>query len=133
MKGRTRNKSLMKTKILFATLLTPALFTAGYAQTLDKAKLDQFLDRRAAKNKGMGGLTLAKDGHVLYTHSFGYSQINGNEKKALTAETKYRIASITKMYTAVMILQLVEEGKLKLIDTLEKFFPQIPNAARITI
>jgi CubicO group peptidase (beta-lactamase class C family) len=51
----------------------------------------------------------------------------------LTAETKYRIASITKTYTAVMTFQLVEEGRLKLTDTLDRFFPQIPNAARITI
>jgi CubicO group peptidase (beta-lactamase class C family) len=123
----------MKTKILFATLLTLALFTDGHAQTLDKAKLDQFLDRLAEKNKGMGSLTLAKDGNVLYSRSFGYSQINGNEKKPLTAETKYRIASITKMFTAVMIFQLAEEKKLRLADTLDKFFPQIPNAARITI
>ena len=123
----------MKTKILFAALLTLALFTAGHAQTLDKAKLDQFFDRLAEKNKGMGSLTLAKDGNVLYSRSFGYSQINGTEKKPLTAATKYRIASITKMFTAVMIFQLVEEGKLKLTDTLDKFFPQIPNAARITI
>jgi D-alanyl-D-alanine carboxypeptidase len=127
------NKSLMKTKMLFATLLTLALFTAGHAQTLDKAKLDHFLDRLAEKNKGMGSLTLAKDGNVLYSRSFGYSQINGNEKKPLTADTKYRIASITKTFTAVMIFQLVEEKKLRLTDTLDRFFPQIPNAARITI
>src|SRR6266542_51063 len=37
------------------------------------------------------------------------------------------------MFTAAMILQLVEEGKLKLTDTLDKFFPQIPNAKKITI
>ena len=123
----------MKIKILFATLLTLALFTAGYAQTLDKAKLDQFFDRLAEKNKAMGSLTLAKDGNVLYTRSIGYSQINGTEKKPLTAATKYRIGSITKMFTAVMIFQLVEEGKLKLTDTLDKFFPQIPNATKITI
>ena len=123
----------MKTKTLFTTLLTLALFTVGHAQTLDKAKLDQFLDRLAEKNKGMGSLTLAKDGNVIYSHSFGYSQIDGNEKKPSNAETKYRIASITKMYTAVMIFQLVEEKKLRLADTLDKFFPQIPNAARITI
>src|SRR5215470_2227231 len=128
-----RNQSLMKTEIRFATLLTLVLFTAAHAQTLDKAKLDQFLDRLAEKNKGMGSLTLAKDGNVLYSHSFGYSQIDGIEKKPATAETKYRIASITKMYTAVMIFQLVEEKKLRLADTLDKFFPQIPNAARITI
>src|SRR5215210_5817313 len=104
----------MKTEILFAALLALAVFTAGHAQTLDKAKLDVFLDRLAEKNKGMGSLTLAKDGNVLYNRSFGYSQINGNEKKPLTAETKYRIASITKTYTAVMIFQLVEEKKLTL-------------------
>src|SRR6266436_3954783 len=123
----------MKTKILFATLLTLALFTAGHAQTLDKAKLDQFLDRLAEKNKGMGSLTLVKDGNVLYSRSFGYRQLNRNEKKPLTAETKYRIGSITKTFTAVMIFQLVEEEKLRLTDTLDRFFPQIPNATRITI
>src|SRR5215216_5203848 len=75
----------MKTKILFAPLLTLALFTAGYAQTLDKAKLDQFFDRLAEKNKAMGSLAIVKDGKVLYTRAIGYSQINGTEKKPLTA------------------------------------------------
>jgi len=97
------------------------------------ATLDQLFDRLLEKNKGMGSLVLAKDGVVLYSRSFGYGQITENNKKPLTADTKYRIGSITKMYTAVMIFQLIEEGKLKLTDTLDKFFPQIPNASRITI
>ena len=63
----------MKTKTLFATLLTLAFFTAGYAQTLDKAKLDQFFDRLAEKNKAMGSLIIAKDGNVLYTRAIGYA------------------------------------------------------------
>src|SRR6266566_221695 len=125
--------NLMKIKILFTTLLTLALYAAGQAQTLDKAKLDQFFDRLAEKNKAMGSLIIAKDGNVLYTRAIGYSQINGTEKKPLSAASRFRIGSITKMFTAVMILQLVEEGKLKLSDTLDKFFPQIPNAQRITI
>src|SRR2546425_7462981 len=123
----------MKSKTFFATLLTLAFFTAGYAQTLDKAKLDQFFDRLAEKNKGMGSLIIAKDGNVLYTRAIGYSQINGTERKPLSAATRFRIGSITKMFTAAMILQLVEEGKLKLTDTLDKFFPQVPNAKKITI
>jgi CubicO group peptidase (beta-lactamase class C family) len=121
----------MKTKMQFATLLTLALFNAGYAETLDKAKLDQFFDRLADKNKAMGSLTIAKDGNVLYTRAIGYSQIN--PKKPLTAANRFRIASITKMFTATMILQLVEEGKLKLTDTLDKFLPQVPNAQKITV
>jgi D-alanyl-D-alanine carboxypeptidase len=123
----------MKIKISFATLLTMALLTAGHAQTLDKAKLDQLFDRLAEKNKAMGSLIIAKDGNVLYTRAIGYSQIDGTEKKPLTAANRFRIASITKMFTATMILQLVEEGKLILTDTLDKFFPQIPNAKKITI
>src|SRR5215207_9012400 len=111
-----RNKPLMKTQMPFATLVTLVLVTAGDAQTLDKAKLDQLFDRLLEKNKGMGSLTLARDGEVLYSRSFGYSQINGTEKKPLTAETKYRIASITKTYTAVMIFQLIEKKKLRLTD-----------------
>jgi len=123
----------MKIKRLFTVVLTLALFTAGHAQTLDKTKLDQFFDRLAEKNKAMGSLIIAKDGIVLYTRTIGYSQINGNEKKPLSAASRFRIGSITKMFTAVMILQLVEEGKLQLSDTLDKFFPQIPNARKITI
>src|SRR5882757_5063854 len=118
----TSTKAFMKLKILFATLLTLAWSTAGYAQTLDKAKLDQFFDRLAEKNKAMGRLIIAKDDNVLYTRAIGYSQINGTEKKPLSAASRFRIGSITKMFTAVMILQLVEEGKLKLSDTLDNFF-----------
>jgi len=51
----------MKIKILLPILLTLALFTTGYAQTLDKAKLDQFFDRLAEKNKAMGSLAIAKE------------------------------------------------------------------------
>ncbi len=123
----------MKIKILFAFLLTLALFNAAYAQTLDKAKLDRFFDRLAEKNKAMGSLTLAQDGKVLYSRVIGYSRINDSQKKPSTAATRYRIGSVTKTFTAVMIFQLVENGKLKLSDTLDKFFPQIPNASKITI
>src|SRR5262249_24290997 len=94
---------------------------------------DQFFDRLAEKNKAMGSLIIAKDGNVLYTRAIGYSQINGTEKKPLSAASRFRIGSITKMFTALMILQLVEEGKLKLSDTLDKCFPQIPNAQKISI
>ena len=126
-------QKFMKIKILFAGLLTLALFTAAHAQTPDKAKLDQFFDRLAEKNKAMGSLTVARDGNVLYSRAIGYRQINGTEKKPLTAATRYRVGSITKMFTAALVFQLVEKGKLKLTDTLDKFFPQISNAKKITI
>jgi CubicO group peptidase (beta-lactamase class C family) len=123
----------MKIKILFTAFLTLAFFTASHAQTPDKAKLDQFFDRLAEKNKAMGSLTIARDGNMLYTRAIGYSRIDAGGKKPLNAATRYRVGSITKMFTSALILQLAEEGKLKLTDTLDKYLPQIPNAGKITI
>lgn len=123
----------MNIKILFATIMSLLLYVKGITQTLDKVKLDLLFDRLLEKNKGMGSITIAKEGKILYTRSFGYGQITETLKKPLTEDSKYRIASITKTYTAVMIFQLVEEGKLKLTDYLDQFFPQIPNAGKITI
>jgi D-alanyl-D-alanine carboxypeptidase len=123
----------MKRKTLFITLMALAVLTVGHAQALDKAKLDQYFDKLAEKNKAMGSVTIAKDGNVLYTRAIGYSQINGTEKKPLTGASRFRIGSITKMFTAAMVLQLVEEGKLKLTDNLSTFLPQVPNASNITI
>lgn len=123
----------MTLKILLAALLVLMTFITGYPQTFDKAKMDLYFDRLAEKNKAMGTLIISKDGHVLYTRSIGYGQISETVKKPLTAASRYKIASVTKMYTAVMILQLAEEGKLKLTDTLGTFFPQASNAGKITI
>jgi D-alanyl-D-alanine carboxypeptidase len=114
-------------------LLVLALPAAGFAQALDRAKLDQFFDRLAETNKAMGSLVIAKDGNVLYSRAIGYGQISGAEKKPLTEASRFAIASITKTYTAVMILQLAEEGQLKLTETLDKYLPEVPNARRITI
>lgn len=121
----------MKFTILFTILLT--LFNMSYGQTFDQAKLDQFFDRLAEKNKAMGTLVIAKNGKVIYTRAIGYSQIGETEKTPLTAASRFRIGSITKMFTAALVLQFAEQGKLKLTDTLDKFFPQIPNAKKITI
>ena len=74
----------MTAKIVLGTVMTLMLFTTAYAQTLDKAKLDQFFEQLAEKNKAMGNLIIAKGGNVLYTRSIGYSQINETEKKPLT-------------------------------------------------
>lgn len=114
-------------------LFALVIVSVGYAQTIDKEKLDQLFDRLLEKNKGMGSIVLAKEGKIVYERSFGFGQTVGNTRTPLTADTRFRISSITKTYTAVMILQLVEEGKLRLQDRLDMFFPKIPNAGKITI
>lgn len=123
----------MRTSLLLAACLALATITAGHAQTLDKAKLDEFFDRLAEKNKAMGSVLVAKDGVEVYARAIGYGQIAGDTKKPLTPASRFRIGSITKMFTAAMTFQLVEEGKLKLTDPLDQFLPQVPNANKITV
>lgn len=120
-------------KRIITSILLVLLFSAGHAQCFEKAKLDQFFDKLVEKNKAMGSLYMAKDGKAVYQRSIGYSYIGEKEKKPIDAATKFRIGSVTKMFTAILVFQLAEEGKLKLTDTLSKFFPLIPGAGGITV
>jgi D-alanyl-D-alanine carboxypeptidase len=124
----------MKLKpIILSCLLTLLSGGIAHAQIPGKAKLDLFFDRLAEKNKAMGSLVIAKEGSIIYSRSIGFSQISGNEKKSINAESRFRIGSITKTFTAVMIFQLIDDKKLTLNDPLGKFFPRIPNAEKITV
>lgn len=107
--------------------------SASMAQTLNKAKLDSLFALYQSQNKAMGSLAISSNGVVVYQKQMGYLFIHGNDKLSPDAHTKYRIGSITKMFTAVMIWQLIEDGKLSLNTPLSTWYPQLPNAAKITI
>jgi D-alanyl-D-alanine carboxypeptidase len=123
----------MKIKIFTAILLTGLSFGTIFPQSVNKSRLDSLFNILAEKNKAMGSLTILRNGTVLYTKAIGYSFISDNEKKPSTDITKYRIGSISKMFTATMIFQLIDEGKINLNTTLDTFFPDLPNAKKITI
>jgi CubicO group peptidase (beta-lactamase class C family) len=121
----------MQTRLpLLAALLGAATLTTQ-AQSLNTAKLDSLLTSLAANNKMMGSLAVSRAGQVVYSHAFGSAQLNPNVPA--TPATHYRMGSITKMFTATMIFQLIEEKKLTLDTKLATFFPQLPNAKTITI
>jgi CubicO group peptidase (beta-lactamase class C family) len=81
----------------------------------------------------MGSIAISDNGKIVYQKAIGYSQVNDAIKTPANIKTKYRIGSISKMFTAVMIFQLIEEGKLTLNTALAKYYPQLPNAGKITI
>ncbi len=104
----------MKTKLNIALLLISLCSSMVCAQSINKAKLDSLFSLLAEKNKAMGSIAISKNGKVLYSNSIGYSAISEKEKIPATVKTKYRIGSISKMFTATMIFQLIEEKKIKL-------------------
>lgn len=87
-------------------------------------ELSSFLDT-SLLNKGFnGGILIAKDGEVIYEKYIG--KIDLRKKDSLTSSTPLHIASTSKTFTAIAILRMVEETKLSLNDSLEKFFPHFP-------
>lgn len=80
-----------------------------------------------------GIVAVAKDGQPLVVRAFG--KANDKSGAVADADTRFRIGSVTKQFTAACILQLSEQGKLKLDDTIRKHLPDYPAAQgdRVTI
>jgi CubicO group peptidase (beta-lactamase class C family) len=122
----------MKSKITALLLLLVFSINLKGQSSFSKEKEDSLMTLLSEKNKAMGSLAVMERGKVIYSRAIGYREISP-EKLPSDIHTKYRIGSITKMFTSAMLFQLVEEGKLQLTQTLDKFFPSIPNAGKITI
>ncbi len=102
-------------------------------QSLDTAKLDSFFNFLNQRSLANGSIAISINGKILYQKAAGYSFMDGDIKLPADIFTKYRIGSATKMFTAVMIFQLIEEGKTGLDQKLAAFFPDLPFAEKITI
>ena len=115
------------------TLLVLAVVAIHHlpAQTFDQSKLDQFMELIESNDKGMGSLSIFQDGKEVYQKSIGYANVEEDTKA--TPTTTYRIGSITKTFTATLIMKLVDDGKLSLDQKLSDFYPDIANAEEITI
>ena len=100
--------------------------------------LDQQVETILKKFKTVGAsLTVAKDGQIIYVHQYGVS--SKSQKTPVTENTYFRIASVTKMVSAIRIMQLVEQGKLDLDEDLKTYldvpfrnpnYPKIPITLR---
>lgn len=103
----------------------------GFSQNLNTEKLDSFFNVLGANKKVMGSFAISKNGKIVYAKAVGF--IDENKLITANSSTKYRIGSISKMFTAAIVFQLIEENKLTLEATLDKYFPQVPNANKIAI
>ncbi len=117
-------------KKLFTILAFICVSIVG-AQEFDVQKMDSLFEAVEENNKGMGSFAIHKNGKPVYTKGIGYADVSKDIKA--DARTKYRIGSISKTFTAAMILQMVEEGKLSPDTKLSEFYPTLPNAEKISI
>ncbi|MCC8358719.1 serine hydrolase domain-containing protein [Salinimicrobium sediminilitoris] len=119
-------------KNIFIPLLFLAMGGLANAQNIQRLeKVDSLFNILENNEMAMGSISIFSKGKEVYQRSIGYSELeNASEADAATI---YRIGSITKTFTAVVIMQLIEEDRLKPDTFLQQFFPQIPNSDKITI
>ena len=115
-------------RILITSLLIVSI-TSCFSQTLNNQRIDSLFQILEKKDKFMGSIAVSENGKLLYTKAIGYADVE-NLKKA-TVGTKYKIGSISKMFTASLIFNAIEENKLTLGQTLDAYYPQIENSKKI--
>ena len=94
-------------------------------------KLDEYMDVLAKHDKAMLSVAIREKGKLVYSKQIGY--VDTERKIATNSDSMFRIGSISKTYTAAVVMRLVEMNKLTLNDKLSQFYPNIPNAEKITI
>jgi CubicO group peptidase (beta-lactamase class C family) len=96
-----------------------------------ESKADEYVKAYAEIDRFSGSVLIARKGEILLKRGYGMADYEHGIPN--TPRTKFRIASLTKSFTALAILQLQEQGLLHINDSLSKFFPDYPRGDAITL
>ncbi|MDM7922365.1 MAG: serine hydrolase [Pyrinomonadaceae bacterium] len=126
---RVRNIKISRS--LIAAFFTAVFVVSGIAQSPAagpdiRAKVDEYMNARLDA-KGFGGAVLfVKDGNTVAGGGYGFADLEA--KSPIKPDTKFRIGSVTKQFTAALVLMLQEEGKLNVQDPVCKYLDPCPEA-----
>jgi CubicO group peptidase (beta-lactamase class C family) len=124
---------MKKSSLLLALSL---LLNHAFAQQKDDKQLfsefDKMLSEQFKTNETGATALVSRNGQIIYKKAFGMANLEYNIP--MQVDNIFRIGSITKQFTGVAILQLMEQGKLNLQDDITKFIPDYPvHGHHITI
>jgi CubicO group peptidase (beta-lactamase class C family) len=104
------------------------LFICGFAQFSlaqnRETALESFFAEIDKNGDVNGSVLVAENGKIIYQKSFGYADVQN--KILNTPNTLFQIASVSKLFTAIAVLQLYEQKKLNLTDKYAKYYPEFP-------
>lgn len=123
----------MTKRLLISCCFLYAWGFTGYTQSINRLKLDSLFNTLSENNLAMASIAISKNGVLVYQRSTGAAFTGADKQVPASENTEYRIGSISKMFTATIFFQLIEEKKLSINDTLSRYFPSLPNAGRITM
>ena len=115
-------------KQLFSIFTVVLLLTNNiFAQTKQIKQIDSLMKWSSQIGVFNGNVLVSKNNKIIYNASFGFTDATKTNK--LISDYRFNIGSITKEFSAVALLQLQEQGKLKLEDKVSKFIPELPKWA----
>ena len=124
----------MMRKLVFSTIALVGMLACAHAQSatrVNDARIDAMMSRYAGNVAG-ASLIVVKDGKAVVRRGFGYANLEEHTKAG--PETNYRLASVSKQFTAASILLLKQDGKLRLEDPVRKWLPELPASdGKITL
>src|SRR5262249_55189943 len=89
------------------------------------SRIDAYLKPVGETGNLIGGVLVARGGRILFRENYGTANYELNVPNS--NETRYHIASVSKPFTAMAILQLQEQGRLSVSDHISRFVPNFPN------
>lgn len=120
-------------KRLQLAILSLILASITCRAQLNAVSIDSIVRNSVVKEDFEGTVLVGNKGAIIYNESFGFKDVK--KLVPITNDSHFSIASITKLFTAIVIMQLVEDGKISLSDTLENLLPEfdIPKAKKISV
>ena len=115
---------------LSGALISPA-GAAPAADAVATSAIDAWAKPLLARDQLWGQLLVTRRGHIVIERCWG--KANAELGVAVTPETRFNIASVTKPLTTTLAIQLAVEGKLRASDSLARWFPEFPKADSITV
>src|SRR5947207_3084486 len=107
-----------------------SIFGLGPDETFEAAAARSLSELAKGDTSGVAAL-VAQDGKIMFQGGFGLADIA--QKTPITPDTKFRIGSVSKQFTAAAVLRLAEQGKLSLDDSLAKYFPQFSDRGNVSL
>ena len=124
----------MKTKASPVFLIL-FIFCIGISPAQEKTPVSEIIGKyvkaEAEYDLFSGAILATRGGQIVYQGAFGYA--DKQNKIPNTIHTKFCVGSVGKTFTGVLIMQLVEQGKIMLTDTLDKYLPDFPYAEKSRI
>ncbi|SIO31885.1 CubicO group peptidase, beta-lactamase class C family [Singulisphaera sp. GP187] len=109
--------------LLFIVAVT--LVSAARAEDL-ASQVDEFMESRVQRDRFSGSILVARDGKVLVRRGYGMANLEHDVPNM--PETKFRLGSITKQFTAMAVMILQEQGKIDVHEKIKKYLPDAPPA-----